>query len=235
MRVLSTATIFLVAAGFAAPASAQEDGSFTGPRVEAIAGWDNFSAGHGESDSEDDFVFGGAIGYDYQMQNIVVGAELELTGAGTSSTVRSYMTPSDLFRVEADRDIYIGARLGYAFTPQFLGYVKAGYTNLRIESTYIPSVPGRNTIDDAADSDGFRAGPGVPLLARLLWQGRISLFELWGRPGLRPRRRPEPDRRRPRLPLLNGAAEGDRQRHRAVERIPRRRSIGRFLEEAPFL
>ncbi|GAA0454374.1 MULTISPECIES: outer membrane protein [Sphingomonas] len=161
MRVLSTATIFLVAAGFAAPASAQEDGSFTGPRVEAIAGWDNFSAGHGESDSEDDFVFGGAIGYDYQMQNIVVGAELELTGAGTSSTVRSYMTPSDLFRVEADRDIYIGARLGYAFTPQFLGYVKAGYTNLRIESTYIPSVPGRNTIDDAADSDGFRAGLGL--------------------------------------------------------------------------
>lgn len=161
MRVLSTATIFLVAAGFAAPASAQEDGSFTGPRVEAIAGWDNFSAGHGGSDSEDDFVFGGAIGYDYQMQNIVVGAELELTGAGTSSTVRSYMTPSDLFRVEADRDIYIGARLGYAFTPQFLGYVKAGYTNLRIESTYIPSVPGQNTIDDAADSDGFRAGLGL--------------------------------------------------------------------------
>ena len=161
MRVLSMSIIFLVAGGFAVPASAQDDASFTGPRIEAIAGWDNFSAGHGESDSKDDVVFGGAVGFDYQMQNIVVGGELELTGSGTSATIQRQTIPSDLLRVEADRDLYIGARLGYAFTPGFLGYVKAGYTNLRVESTYRPGVPGRSIVEDSADSDGFRAGLGL--------------------------------------------------------------------------
>ena len=69
---------------FAAPASAQAvNPTFTGPRVEAIVGYDINKAG---SDIDDDLndnndqsfegvLYGGAIGYDFAFGGVVVGAD----------------------------------------------------------------------------------------------------------------------------------------------------------------
>lgn len=161
MRIASMAAPFL-AAVTAMPAQAQ-DGSFTGVHVEGVVGWDNFSNGSTgiREDSTDGVVWGGAIGYDYDTGGLVLGAEAEFTGSSASASSGAVIVPTDNFRIEADRDIYVGLRAGYAFTPQFLAYAKGGYTNARVETTYEPGVPGAVITEDSANSDGFRVGAGL--------------------------------------------------------------------------
>jgi outer membrane immunogenic protein len=158
-------TIFLavtISAAVAVPALAQNgDPDFTGAHVEGIVGWDNFSAGSGESDSKDDLVFGGALGYDFEAGGVVIGAEVEFTGSGVSASTPALNVPSDNFRLEGDRDIYVGARLGYAATANWLIYAKAGYTNLRVETTYEAGVSGAVITENAADTGGLRVGAGL--------------------------------------------------------------------------
>jgi outer membrane immunogenic protein len=48
-----------------------------------------------------------------QLGSVVIGGELELAGTSAGDVLQ----PGDNFRIEADRDIYIGARLGNAVSP----------------------------------------------------------------------------------------------------------------------
>jgi outer membrane immunogenic protein len=159
-KIFSAAFVIAAASAFALPASAQ-DKSFSGVRVEALVGWDNFSAGSRESESKDGVAYGGAIGYDYEINHIVIGAEFELSDSSTSEDVGHVSIPTDTFHVEANRDIYVGARLGYAFSPRFMGYVKAGWSNLQIDASYNPGITGFPITTGSNDSDGFRAGAGL--------------------------------------------------------------------------
>lgn len=159
MRKLVLATA-AVAAGIAAlPAAAQTAAPFTGPRVEALAGYDNLQdGGDGDSEGRDGFLYGGAIGYDVQAGGVVLGAEAELTDS--TSRARSYnaFTAGDRFSVNAGRDIYLGGRVGYVISPLAMIYAKAGYTNARIESRY---TLGTAEIRDHTNLDGFRVGAGL--------------------------------------------------------------------------
>lgn len=166
------ATVLLVAGSalsISAPAMAQSvvDGTFTGPRVEILGGYDSSSAGSSIDDdssvdndqSIEGVVYGGGLGYDFNAGGVVLGVEGEYTG----STADVEFQDGDfegfgLGNVETGRDLYIGARVGLLAQPDLLVYAKGGYTNAKynIRSTF-----GTETFDEDIDADGYRVGAGV--------------------------------------------------------------------------
>ena len=152
-------TAALLASGVAAPAFAQDRAPFTGPRVEALAGYDNLrDGGNGDTEGRDGFVYGGAIGYDQQVGGFIAGIEGEVTGATTAARTNNLLVPGDRLRVGAGRDLYAGARVGYVISPFAMIYAKAGYTNARVEAEYRS---GTTTVTDHENLDGYRVGAGI--------------------------------------------------------------------------
>jgi outer membrane immunogenic protein len=145
----------------ATPALAQ-NGDFSGPRLEALAGYDNLrDGGDGDSEGREGFSYGVLLGYDIQNGNIVYGIDGEITDATTKSRSYNEVTAGDRFSVEAGRDLYIGGRLGYVISPAAMIYAKGGYTNARVESRYQANTGADSELVDKADLDGFRLGAGL--------------------------------------------------------------------------
>ncbi|WP_277981584.1 outer membrane protein [Sphingomonas phyllosphaerae] len=145
----------------ATPALAQ-NGDFSGPRLEALAGYDNLrDGGNGDSEGREGFSYGALLGYDIQNGNIVYGIDGEITDATTKSRSYNEVTAGDRFSVEAGRDLYIGGRLGYVISPAAMIYAKGGYTNARVESRYQPNTGADSELVEKADLDGFRLGAGL--------------------------------------------------------------------------
>ena len=152
----------------AAPASAQDAvaGTFTGPRAEAIVGYDINRAGSSidddsSADNDQSFegvVYGGAIGYDFDLGGFVVGVDAELTGS-TADVEENNLDIEDtgFGRVDAGRDIYLGARVGTRVGDSGLLYLKGGYTNAKYN---ILANDGVTELDSDLDADGYRLGAG---------------------------------------------------------------------------
>ena len=164
MRIALFTAALAASTALAAPAFAQDTGtdpSFTGPRAEVIAGWDRVDDGGTPGvDATDGVVYGGAVGYDFQVGHAVIGFEGEATGATTKERATSVVVPGDNFRVSAGRDLYVGGRVGFTVGPRALIYAKGGYTNAQVDTHY---VNGATTVDDTETLDGWRAGAGVEL------------------------------------------------------------------------
>lgn len=149
----------------AVPAVAQET-SFSGPWVAGVAGYDINHAGSSQDDDvnvdldqkAEGIVYGVGIGYDADLGNIVVGAEAELTDSTADSNYLDPYTNFGLGSVDAGRDIYVGARVGFKATPTTMLYAKGGYTNARFNF-----IGGDGTTDYERniDTDGWRVGGGV--------------------------------------------------------------------------
>ncbi|MEW9856213.1 outer membrane protein [Novosphingobium sp. M1R2S20] len=150
------------------PALAQStETSFTGPRVEAIVGYDISKAGSTVDDdlnddndqSIDGFMYGIGAGYDYDFGSAVVGVEAELT----DSTAKTGFDAGEyegigFGNVKTGRDIYLGARVGFKAAPTTLVYLKGGYTNARFD---VLANDGETEYDENIDTDGWRIGAGV--------------------------------------------------------------------------
>lgn len=155
----------------ATPALAQgqgdSDSTFTGPRVEAILGYDITKAGSSENDdlnadndeSMEGLLYGVGVGYDIDLGGVVVGAEGELTDSTANTKYKNGDFEGFGFgNVKAGRDLYVGARVGAKVAPNALVYVKGGYTNARLN---IRSNDGATTYNEKFDLDGWRAGAGA--------------------------------------------------------------------------
>lgn len=169
MKTISTLLIAGSALAISAPAMAQSatDGAFTGPRVEALVGYDISKAGDTTDDdindnndqSIDGVTYGGAIGYDVNVGGVVLGLEGEITDS--SADVDFDGGDAETFGlgdVNAGRDLYVGVRAGVLATPDLLLYAKGGYTNARY------NVNGSFDGDEyraKIDTDGFRLGAGA--------------------------------------------------------------------------
>ncbi|WP_293876214.1 MULTISPECIES: outer membrane beta-barrel protein [unclassified Sphingomonas] len=158
MRTLILAALATTA--FATPVLAQTTGApFTGLRIEGVAGYDALKDGHDQdSSSSDGIVYGGAVGYDVQLKNLIVGGEGELTGSTTDTRTDNLVTQGDRLRVDAGRDIYVGGRVGFVLNPSTMAYAKAGYTNARVDARYDL---GNTRTSDHVDLDGLRLGAGL--------------------------------------------------------------------------
>lgn len=152
----------------AAPAMAQSEGTFTGPRVEAIVGYDISQAGStadNDLNSQDDqsidgLVYGVGLGYDVDVGGAVLGVE----GEYTDSTAKTEFSDGGdyegfgLGRVDTGRDLYVGVRAGVKVQPDVLAYVKGGYSNARYN---VLSTDGTTELKNNIDTDGYRVGAGL--------------------------------------------------------------------------
>ena len=172
---MRTPLFILLATSVAAPAMAQ-DGNFSGFRLEAIAGYDNttadadgdFSPGtqdmfdDGSGQGLDGVLYGVGAGYDYQMDNFVIGVEGELTDSTAGEDDDDAFGPGSRASFEAERDIYVGARAGVLVSPRGLLYAKGGYTNARFGLDADDGAGFSDSYD--ATLDGFRVGAGFEYL-----------------------------------------------------------------------
>jgi outer membrane immunogenic protein len=161
-----------------AAAAAQDRAPFTGPRVEAIGGYDVLRSGESEdgvntgTNSGDESIegaaYGAAIGYDFNIGTLVVGAEAELSDSTSKQEFNETIDGTAfLGRIETGRDIYLGGRIGFTATPSTLVYVKGGYTNTSLRSSFTANA---NTTGFDTTVDGWRAGAGVEqMLGRNLY------------------------------------------------------------------
>lgn len=152
-------------AAFAVPAAAQ-DRTFTGPRVEALVGYDSNRPGSTtDLDNADDIdqsidgvAYGIGAGYDFDMGSAVIGVEGEYMRSEAQSDFDTTGFNTAVGNIDAGRDLYVGARVGMKVGPRSLLYVKGGYTNAKYNVLATD-----NTTDTRTDLnlDGWRAGAGA--------------------------------------------------------------------------
>ena len=152
-------------AAIASPALAQDEG-FSGPWVAGVVGYDvnkhgssqDSAANPNRHKSAKGLVYGGAVGYDADLGNVVVGGEAELTDSSADSKYDNNFVDYGLGSVDAGRDIYVGGRVGFKATPKTLIYAKGGYTNARFD---VVGTDGTTETSRHLDADGWRVGAGV--------------------------------------------------------------------------
>lgn len=173
----------LLAAGLAVisanPAFAQEDDdqqapktpaeAFSGAHVEASFGWDHLSnksikdidSTAYTTGSSDGVTYGGAIGYDFALTDrVTLGGEFGVYGstAKWNNTTNFVSGTFNTETVKPGRDIFVGAKLGYALSPKTEIFGKAGYTNTHFSIT---GDNGSDPLYQGIDANGFRLGAGV--------------------------------------------------------------------------
>ncbi len=162
-----------------AMAQSQDDDSFTGPRIEVLGGYDSLRSGStsdtdigdddlfdsdGPDESVDGVAYGFALGYDYDLGNVVVGAEGEFMESTGEQDSDDMINAPFGYNIDVSRDLYIGGRIGYKVAPTTLVYAKGGYTSTRIESQFEDLVDddGLNfDVDSDQSIDGYRLGAGI--------------------------------------------------------------------------
>jgi len=148
VKKILTLTLASAAVLAATPALAQDVIAPTGPRVEALVGYDKVKA-LGEKDGGALFGIGG--GYDFAVgRTVSLGADIEATESTQKESAGGV-------EVKAGRDLYAGGRVNVAVSPTANLYVKGGYTNARFKA------------DDGVDSfsenfEGYRLGAGGQLI-----------------------------------------------------------------------
>lgn len=165
-------TIALVAAAsigaLATPAMAQDKAAFSGFRVGAEAGYDHLRSGSSEDvdttrdidQSIDGVNYAGVVGYDAAVgEKLRIGAEASF-GDSTAdwNNANNQPTVFNLGRVQAQREIYVGGRVGYVTSPDLMLYVKGGYTNQRFG---VEGTDGTTSVSQRLDTDGYRIGAGA--------------------------------------------------------------------------
>ena len=152
MKKFLVATASMATLAVASPALAQEEAPFTGAHAEGLVGYD-------DTGSDDGVVYGGAIGYDFQIGGAILGIEGEITDSNADTTASDILANGDSASVNAGRDLYAGARIGFAVSPSTMIYGKAGYTNAKFKTRYDDGV-GVIT-RDGLTADGYRLGAGI--------------------------------------------------------------------------
>jgi outer membrane immunogenic protein len=150
----------VAAVSLATPVMAQDDSTAGGKFVAgAIIGVDSVNAeAGGIPDSEEDILVGVTIGYDFETESgLLFGVEAEYTDSSVGVSATDIDVVGDRLSVNAGRDFYAGARLGYRTGRNGLLYVKAGYTDASIEGEYDD---GTGEISDEVSFGGFRVGVG---------------------------------------------------------------------------
>jgi outer membrane immunogenic protein len=141
----------------AQPASAQ---SFTGPRVEANAGYDVTDTNvnlPGAPDSLEAFRIGAAVGYDFPIgDKFTVGPEIGIGWNVAGNT--EFTSGATAARVTGGYDLDVSLRVGAKVAQSTLVYAKAGYAS----SEYRLETKTGNTVTEIKDDDdGYRLGIGL--------------------------------------------------------------------------
>jgi outer membrane immunogenic protein len=148
----------LAATAVATPALAQDAAPFTGFRLEGLVGYDNL---RGNGGGRDGVAYGVGAGYDFQLGGAVLGVEGEVMDSSAKGCDTNFIATTDRICANAKRDLYAGARVGFAVAPSTLLYAKAGYTNARVGVNYTDTATPANNFATRSNLDGIRVGGGV--------------------------------------------------------------------------
>jgi outer membrane immunogenic protein len=149
----------IAAGSLATPALAQDDPppnaerpAFSGPRIEALAGYD------------EGLVYGLGAGYDFRAGGIVLGLDLEATDSTAKECATGLSLPGDELCARSGRDLFAGGRIGVVVGSKALIYAKAGYSNQRIAFRYDDGTAGGLANFNVHQSlDGGRVAGGIEL------------------------------------------------------------------------
>ncbi|WP_218036654.1 outer membrane protein [Sphingobium sp. EM0848] len=158
MKKILIAAVAMTA--ISAPAYAQPEASnFGGAKVGLVLGYDKLRFSEdGIHASKDGLLYGITAGYDVDLGSAVIGIEGEATDSTIKESVTDVALVDDKLSLMADRDLYVGARVGFPVSPTLLVYAKAGYTNARAKLKYSYSGLSASVGDNI---DGYRVGGGV--------------------------------------------------------------------------
>ena len=145
--------LFVAAAAAALSATPAMAKDFSGPRIEVTAGADDVTSGVDTTD----IAYGAALGYDIQLNKLVVGVE---------ATAANVLEKADLGAA---------ARLGYALNKNVLAYGRVGYSNLERPQTCTPRVGNtpavcRNTVN----AEGLTVGGGLEVKVAGPFFGKVE-------------------------------------------------------------
>ncbi|GAA4643534.1 hypothetical protein GCM10023115_14940 [Pontixanthobacter gangjinensis] len=154
MRKIAFSMAAIAASAIATPALAQDSDNVSGARVAIITGIDAVDI----DGTEEGLLYGITAGYDFDLGGAVVGVEAELADSTVDASANGLLVAGDRLEVDAERDIYVGVRVGAALGGGGLVYAKAGYTNARLGTTY---TDGATTINLGDNLDGYRLGFGA--------------------------------------------------------------------------
>jgi outer membrane immunogenic protein len=167
-KIASLAAASLVALATPAMAQTANEVPFSGVRVGAEVGYDHIRSGSTEDvdttrdlkQSIDGVTYGGVVGYDFPAgDNLRIGAEASYSGSTAGSDFNNDQPlVFNLGNVQADREIYVGGRVGFVTSPSTMVYAKAGYTNQRFSVT---GSDGTTDLSQKLDTDGWRLGAGA--------------------------------------------------------------------------
>ena len=157
MKKLIACTTVAAVAALAAPAAAQTVPAPTGPRVEAIVGYDALRVDLedfvvDEKLKDNDLFYGVGAGYDFAVTpGISAGVDVELSGSNNKA---DFDDGEENAEIRTGRDAYVGGRLTVPVSQAANVYVKAGYTNLKVKG----EIEG---VEDSFNLDGARIGAGA--------------------------------------------------------------------------
>lgn len=188
-KIASLAAASLVAMATPAMAQTASEIPFSGLRAGAEVGYDHIRSGSTEDvdntrdlkQSVDGVTYGGVVGYDFAASpNFRVGAEASYSGSTAGRDFNNDQpTVFNLGNVQADREIYVGGRVGYVTSPTTMIYGKAGYTNQRFSVT---GSDGTVNLAQKLDTDGWRVGAGAEFaVSRNAYVGAEYRYSKYGK------------------------------------------------------
>lgn len=156
MKTYTLASAALLAFLGSNPAMADD---FTGPRIEARAGWDHARPAT-KDPKANGFAYGIAAGYDFAVsKNVILGAEV---GVDLFDNESKLVAGNVTNEASAKRDIEVAARIGHQVGRNFLVYAKTGYSNARFEEVMtVGGTTGTTRTVVAENLDGIRVGGGI--------------------------------------------------------------------------
>ena len=145
------------------PDNINVDTSFGGPVV--VGGVDQFTQNF-SSESDASFIGGAHIGYDYQIDQFVIGAVIDINATDFSKTAGVVSRTADAFYNEERSIDYLATarlRAGYTITPTALAYVTGGLAYADVDylfDTNSGSAAGVSRNDDENEF-GYTVGGGM--------------------------------------------------------------------------
>ncbi len=156
----------LAVGALSAPAGAEPAGPpapSSGVRVEVITGYDDtiFDV----TEDSKGLLYGVGLGYDFRLGNKVrFGIEGEAGDSTAKACQSSLFFAGDRLCQVARRDLYAGGRLGMIVGKRNLVYVKGGYSNYRLHSSYVaPAGAPVGSVSGTGNLDGLRLGGGAEI------------------------------------------------------------------------
>lgn len=190
IKKFSTVSAIAFTVALAAPAMAQGEGTaFDGPYVAGMVGYDKIRiATPLGSGSDDGVLFGGVVGFDKNINGVVLGVEGEYSDSNVEERANDVVVLGDSVSVKTGRDLYAGIRLGGEIASGFLLYAKGGYTNAKAKAVYDDGV---DIVSGSDNLQGYRLGAGIEtnisgFLARVEY--RYSDYGSYEGTGLKPDR-----------------------------------------------